>query len=326
MIITFEGTDKSNNAAKKVVAAVGSMLSLSNNKKVCIIELTNDAVGVEELLRGKKLLNTDIFKKRGVSDKGIDALIRKASTMKLNKTHFYTAVSALMQSENRLDIVRPSSKKSFYEDLFADENIEPAKRVIQDADKFYDFVLVLMPNNAKIINEFIRLGEVNVSCIRQAGKEEPFLTDKKNTLLVTNYDPESSYDLKRISREYKDDVAKIKCKFNTFLYNTQFRDSCHEFTLLSWMLKNYNVSVTDINYDFISGLQKFVDYISDTEAEETPEPTLKKRVKTPKIRDKKKRSIGDLEDVSEEELAMIDAANEVKNMEAETEKSTETEE
>ena len=302
MVITFVGTDKGSNSSKKVVAAIGSMLSLSNNKRVCIIQITNDQTGVDSLFMGKAFKQSELnkLKKRGVNDKGLDALIRKASSMKLDKDHYHTACNAMLVSDNRLDVLAPSEQKSFIDNIYADNNVDTIKRIIEDAGQFYHFVLVLLPKDERVIQSFITTGDVNVCCLRQSEHEEPYVTDKRNIFVTTNFDPESAYDLKRISKEYHNDDPKAK--HFAFLYNTQFRDACHELSLLKWMHKNYNVTTSDINYDFISALQNLTDIVSDTEAEEISEPMPKKRQKAPKLEKPKKRKLSDLENPAPEEM------------------------
>lgn len=288
MIITFVGTNKGNNSAKKVAAAVGAMLSLSNNKKVCIIQISNDATGIEDFYNGKTISQASIgMKQFGFDDHGIDGIIRKADNMKLTKEHFHTACNCMLKSDNRLDILGNSKQKTFLDNIFIDGKTDSVRRVIQSADKLYNFVLVILPNREDIVEAFINEGDVNVCCVRQSEREEPFLTDKKNVMVITNFDPESVYTVKNITKEYKSEGVRLK----TFpmIYNTQFRDAYHGQVLLKWILKNCHVNTTDINYDFITALQGLTDYISDTEAEETEEPVPKKRRKNRPTKKKEKR-------------------------------------
>lgn len=281
MIITFSGTNKGNNSSKKVAAAIGAMLSLSNNKKVCIIQISNDSVGIEDLYNGKVLNQSTVgMKELGIDEHGIDSMIRKSDTMKLLSEHYYTACNCMLKSDNRLDVLGGSKQKTFLEDVTSSEKTSSIKRIIEAADKFYNFVLVVMPNQEHIVEAFINVGETHVCCVRQSEKEEAFFTDKRNVLVVSNFDPESVYTLKYITKEYKSEGAKFKAF--PMHYNTQYRDAYHGQSLLKWLYKNCNITTTDINYDFITALQKLTDYISDTEAEEIPEPS------SPRKREKKK--------------------------------------
>ena len=263
MIISFIGTNKGNNHCKRAAATLGGLLSLSNNKKVCVIQICNSEMGIEHLMMGKTYERNAINALNiGVDETGIDGMIRKASSAKLSKDDYVAACKAMLNSENRLDILGVSRTKNFMELIPTENRTELIKTIIHDAEKFYKYVIVVLPNDPDVAGRFITESDINVCCVRQADHEEPYLNDKKNVFLVPDFDPESKYTLKEIRKAYHDDDPKAK--IFAMPYNIQFRDACYSRELLRWMYKNYNADINDFNFTFIDKMQKFADFVSDT--------------------------------------------------------------
>ena len=55
MIITFVGTTKGNNSAKKAATMAAGLLSLSNNKSVCLMQINYDIVDCASYMVGKEM-------------------------------------------------------------------------------------------------------------------------------------------------------------------------------------------------------------------------------------------------------------------------------
>lgn len=310
MIITMNGTDKGGNHVKWAAAMIGSMLSLSNNKKVCIIQLSHNVVGLETTMVGKidKGNETGVDTNRlMISDNGIDNLMRKAATMKLTMDHFQNSCRCMLKTENRLDVLGISKANNFIDSLKAEGKIDDIKRIIRSADEFYNFVIVVLPSNEWISSQFIPMADHNICCVRQADAEEIYIgytkekkSDKdptvyiQNSILVTNFDEESMYNLNVVQKIYRKNIdkeelgSKIKFKVYAMPYNIRFNDACYSNDLLRWIYKNYNASISDINYNLIHSMQKFVNEITGTEEEEAFVPTLKKRQKFKKEPKEKK--------------------------------------
>lgn len=279
MIISFIGTNKGNNHCKRAAATLGSLLSLNNNKKVCIIQIFNSDTGIEHLLMGKTYERNQINALNiGVDETGIDGMIRKASSARLSKDDYLASCRAMLNSENRLDVLGVSRTKNFMELIPAENRTELIKAIIHDAEKYYKYVIVVLPNDEDIAGRFITESDINICCVRQADHEEPFLNDKKNVFLVSNFDPESKYTLKEIKKEYHDDDPKAKVF--AMPYNIHFQDACFGKELLRWIYKNYNAGVNDFNYLFMEKMQLFTDYISDgVKDDDEDEIIAEKRVK-----------------------------------------------
>lgn len=311
MIITMNGTNKGGNNVKWAAAMMGSLLSLSNNKKVCIIQLSHNVVGIETTMVGKidKENETGASANRlMVSDDGIDNLMRKAATMKLTSDHFQTSCRCMLKTENRLDVLGISKAGNFIDSLKAEGKIDDIKRIIRSANEFYNFVIVVLPSNEFISSQFIPMADHNICCVRQADVEEIYLgyrkdksSDKEkdshehvqNSILVTSFDEESMYNLNAIQKMYRKSIdkeengSKVKFKVYAMPYNIGFSDACYSNDMLRWIYKNYNAGVSDINYTLINTMQNFVNDITDTYETKQFEPTLKKKQKKEKPKKEK---------------------------------------
>lgn len=291
MLITFVGTEKGNNGAKKAATLAAALLSLSNNKKVCLMQLDYDTKDMVSLLVGK-------MKNEGVSEKldtlgtseimsGIDALISKANTASvLTADSLYAGVEAMVTTENRFDVLSASRKENFDAEIASNSKFAAFKRAISfmtssEADSEvimpYDYVIMFVPYDCPRLGEIIAMSDLNVCCVRQDLREEPMLNEKNNVFLITHYDANSVYDSKFIKKAYSKDTTKAP--FYVMPHNVGFKDACIAMELRRWIVKNYNVSEEDDNYDFINKMQKFVNRISNSEAVDEAEPSAKKRKK-----------------------------------------------
>lgn len=301
MIITFVGTTKGNNSAKKAATMAAGLLSLSNNKSVCLMQINYDIVDCASYMVGKEMKDSasgslDAFNTASIL-KGIDALISKANSMPvLSADDIYTATENMLNTENRLDVLMASKKENFDSEIRSQARLDSIARVIKsmttstddeiDKISLYDHVVIYVPNSCPRIGDIITLSDMNVCCIRQGEREEPLLNEKDNTFLVTHFDERSIYNAKYIKKAYSKDDPKARVF--VMPHNVYFKDACIAQDLRTWLVKNYNPSMDEENYGFVHAMQNFVDYITDSSAVDEPEPTVKKKKKPEKKKKEKK--------------------------------------
>lgn len=301
MIITFVGTEKGNNSAKKAAAMTAGLLSLANNKSVCLMQINYDNIDCVSYMIGKEMKESasgslDAFNTTEIL-KGLDALTNKTNSMPvLSADDVYAATENLLKTENRLDVLGASKKENFDSEIRSQAKFDSVARVIKsltassddDTDKisFYDHVVIYIPNNCPRIGDLITMSDMNICCIRQGEREEPLLNEKNNTFLITHFDERSIYNIKYIKKAYSKDDPKAKVF--VMPHNVYFKDACIAQDLRRWLVKNYNPSIDEENYDFVHAMQNFVDYITDSSAVYEPEPTVKKKKKPEKKKKEKK--------------------------------------
>lgn len=317
MLITFVGTDKGNNSAKKAAALTAGLLSLSNGNRVCLLQLGYDTKDMVSLLIGKEKTESavSVLDTFGTTEimKGLDALMSKANTESiLSADTLYSAADAMITTENRFDVMLGSKKESFDTELKSNMKFASLKKVLTsmtasendvEAEIPYDFVVLYIPNNCPRLGELVALSDINVCCVRQGEREEPLLNDTKNVFLITHYETESVYDVKYIKKAYAKDCSKAQVF--PMLHNVSFKDACMGMNLRKWLVKNYAITEDDDNYEFVSKMQKFVNYISDTEQVYEPDPTPLKRQKKKKektVKQRKEKKAAPVEQVQVEDI------------------------
>lgn len=292
MLITFVGTDQGNNSAKKAAVLSAALLSLANNKKVCLLELGYTANDMVSLLIGKEKKESAVsaLDEFGTSEimKGIDALMSRANVdSSVPIDALYAAADAMITTENRFDVMMSTRKENFDAEIRSNSKFNAFLKVLNSMTKSreddaesnvaYDYVILYIPNSCPRLGEIVALSDVNVCCLHQGEYEEPMLNEANNVLLVTHYDNESIYDLKHIKKAYTKDCPKAPVF--AMLHNIGFKDACTALDLRKWLVKNYSLREEDDNYEFIHKMQRFVDYISDSEAAPDPEPTVNRKKK-----------------------------------------------
>lgn len=202
-----------------------------------------------------------------VSDNGIEGLSKIANSGKIvpetiqNYTH--------VVYKNRLEVLygyRHTQEISAKEEYL--KTVEFYKDIIQNANKYYDMVLVDLDKNISnnIKNQILKLSDVIVYNIEQKMKmindflkmREELDSQIKNKLIlnVGKFDRNSKYTIKNISR-----YTAIKRDLTAVPYNTLFFEAASEEEVADLFLKIINVSETDKNAKFIKQVKETVEKI-----------------------------------------------------------------
>ncbi len=202
-----------------------------------------------------------------VNDNGIEGLSKIANSGKItpeiipNYTHLIY--------RNRLEVLygyKPLKERSTKEEYL--KSVEFYKDIIQNANKYYDMVLVDLDKNLRndIVKQILRLSDVTVYNIEQKmdmineylkAKEEMDSQDKSKTVLnIGRFDENSKYTIKNISR-----YTGIKRDLTIIPYNTLFFEAASEEEVADLFLKIINVSETDRNAKFIKQVKETVEKI-----------------------------------------------------------------
>lgn len=202
-------------AATSNTAALASMFALTYSAKNLITHTQLTYSSLESLF-GKKL------EEEGFEDMGMAALERlaKSSLLKTDAVMDYTEAVY----SGRLDILGGTSRtqkkqqlieilleyvKEAYDLVWIDAHSGLRNELTVKLLKTADVVLVNLPQNRFILDHFFK------------GDDYPeFLKDKDVLVLISSYDPDSSFSIKKIKRRYKTNVPVLP--INVFLIYSVF--------------------------------------------------------------------------------------------------------
>ena len=142
------------------------------------------------------------------------------------------------------------------------------KQIIQNANKFYDIVIVDLDKGLddSMIKEILNISDVIVYNIEQRMnmieqfknlKEKQDIQKKNNIVLnIGRFDADSKYTIKNISR-----YLGIKRDITQVPYNTLFLEATSEEKVADLFLKIRNVSEQDKNWVFVKQVKETVEKI-----------------------------------------------------------------
>ena len=347
MIIGFEGTTQKRNHRAAALCAIAASSALDYRQKALILSLndkTTHELRCEDLLVGKKIQASSVAALANTfSDTGIDALLSRVESERLTKDHFDTCCLQTINKNATLDVAAATSKLSLEEELLS--KIDDIKALLDAAKNEYDCIYVLLPhNNEKLVKKLLPQMDKVVICVGQGPKEDYVAPSKKaGVVLITDYDNDSQYSTRYLSKQYPFPVYALK-------HNALFRDSCINLEMLNFILTNEKDEPYDDNYDFISTLksvtnqlvgnveplkQKEVEYIrlKEKEAKALELKTLNqdsvKEVETKQkgfLFFKKKRTVLTVDETNNEVITPVEPITETEDMLNELEKTVITHE
>lgn len=255
MIVMVQGTHRSQNCSAHTFAMCGAMSALKLNKKTLMLQLTPaGSTDAEQLLIGKALNETTInttsqIEVYRIDDRGIDALMRRATSSKLGKEHFSSSCRALMEkSENLLDIAAVTGKEDFEATLDAKE----ISIILKYAAEVYDNIFVLLDgrDSAKM-KEILQMADSYITCISQSPQKETWniKEDAREIKVITKYDSFSTFTTNYLKKLYK------TTSLFPLPYNTAYRDAYIRGFLLDYILGNINDKPEDDNYGFMHAVE-----------------------------------------------------------------------
>lgn len=270
-IITFWSDEKKQTGQTMSAMAVATNMAIEHNYKILLIstqynddtlELSFGNIDKNKALVSK-LVNTPV----GIVDSGIEGLARIASSDKItpeiisNYTHIIfknrlEVIYGLKQVPNRETKEEYKRLKETYIDI------------IQNANRYYDLVLVDLNKGMydDMTKQILKVSDVIVYNIEQKINminhfqeiRKEINTSKDNNLIlnIANFDEDSKYTIKNISR-----YLGIKKDITLIPYNTLYFESAFEKKVADLFLKMRKVSENDKNGLFIKEVKETVEKI-----------------------------------------------------------------
>ncbi len=202
-----------------------------------------------------------------VSDNGIEGLSKIANSGKITPEIIQNYTHVVYR--NRLEILygyRYMQERSTKEEYL--KTIEFYKDIIQNANRYYDMVLVDLDKKLgnDIRKQILKISDVTVYNIEQKMNmineflkiREELDSQIKNKLVlnVGRFDENSKYTIKNISR-----YTGIRRDLTVIPYNTLFFEAASEEEVADLFLKIINVSDADKNSKFIKQVKETVEKI-----------------------------------------------------------------
>lgn len=215
--------------------------------------------------KNKELVNKLVNNPRITLDNGIEGLSRVVNSGKISPeiVKDYTHIVY----KNRLEILYGYK---YHKDRQSEEEYQKIKEtykdIIQNANKYYDIVLVDLDNYPKdeMVNQILKISDVIVfnieqklNMINEFANIKNEMNDKKNIMLnIGRFDDYSKYTIKNISR-----YLGIKRDITVIPYNTLYFEAASEENVADFFLKIRKISDTDRNSMFMKQVKEAVEKI-----------------------------------------------------------------
>lgn len=267
MVITVRGTDHNENKAAHMTAVLAATGAAAKSRKTLVMQVCRKA-NIEDLLIGKRNAEVDIHDIGFIyEDTGMDALMIRIGSIRVQKEHFDACCTSVMEDENMLDIAGPS-KRDDIERMLIDEE-DKFSVLLEQAKDVYDDIYIYAPGSNEALMEMLnKHSDLSIVCVRQGSKESVKGIHSNSIFLITNYDRDSIYSIRSLKKEYKIE------KMYGMPYNCEFKDAYNDGNILGYLAKNEKISEADVNYLLINSIHNVLNlYLEDKEEEkELPLP------------------------------------------------------
>jgi hypothetical protein len=258
-LISFWGTVHGQAGTTSNLVSVASMVSLEYNLRTMI----------SQTQWSRSTLETSFLKREfkggmlSFSDTGLDALERLAKSNRLSPEIIPDYTTSLLKE--RLDLLMGSEKPN--KSMF--ENMNSVLSTILDASKQqYDLCMVDVhsgtQNNTthQVLKEsdliVVNLNQ-NIHVLNRFFNKEDWLDvldEKPYIIVLSQYDPQSHYNVKNIRRRFN-----CKKPIFTVPYNTDFRDACNDQNAIEFFLRARNFSKNHESSYYVEEVRKLTSEI-----------------------------------------------------------------
>lgn len=257
MIVAVNGYNGKKNKATMTTACLAGMSVMTINAKTLVIQLLDaDISSVEQMLNGRATIAEKNTRQITFSEEGIDALLRAVDSNKIIRDDFKQFCTPMMQTENLLDVTAISKNKRFTETFMT--KIENLKNVLESAQDIYDNIFLLVsPREEGAVKAVNEMADHSIYCLTQGHLEKGNIYGKNISFVITDFEPESMFSLKSAKKSFctrKERIFKINRNIGCI-------DASHNGTLLSYIKKNREVDVEDINFVWHDDLRRILDYV-----------------------------------------------------------------
>ena len=253
MLITVQGPDRRKIG---IIGILASITALNKSRSTLMIQLSNKTnYCIEQKMIGKIMNSRNIYGNDFSSkmEKGIDKLLRESATDICDDKLFTECCeSLLVKKNNMLDIACVSQKATFEDEAIS--NFESIKTLLDNAQKVYEYVYVLLPNNDELINKVMEIANFNIYCVpqNQGSNKALYTIKKKDFLVVTDFESGSMFNMNYIKKMYNIFTAY------TVPHDIKYKDAFMTDNAYEFIRKNIDNAKNDDHYSFSSSLNALV--------------------------------------------------------------------
>lgn len=256
-IITFWSDANKQTGQTLSIAAIAANMAIQHNYKILLISTQYDDNTLEQCFgmqdKNRTILNGLVNNKNVTLDSGIEGLSRIANSGKIDPEIIQNYTHVVYR--NRLEVLYGLKKLPNRETKEEYIKIkESYKDIIQNANKYYDIILVDLYKGIydDVAKQILKVSDVIVYNIKQKINMIDQYTNIKDTintkyrnnivLNVGSFDENSKYTIKNISRYLgiKKDIVFIP-------YNTLYFEAADEAGVADFFLKIRKISDSDKN-------------------------------------------------------------------------------
>lgn len=252
MLVACYSSQSGQIATTSNAIALALILSLEHERKVLITHTHFSNFDMENALFEKEDEDREL---RLLDDTGFDGLIRNLEKRIDTKKELNQYTKPIIK--NKLDFLEGTNNAN--KDLFNSDFNNKIFEILSTIHNLYDDVIIdVGGNNESVSKAVLDRCDLVVINLNQNTNGLGYFFEKvypnikeKCYILITLYDKESKFNLKKIKRMYKVDknIAKIS-------YNRAFADAFNQGNITQFILRNIDARKEDFNYKFIQDLKE----------------------------------------------------------------------
>ncbi len=262
-IITFCGNDRKETGQTIAVASIATYMAIEHNYKILIVSTGFDDLTLENCFwEYNKIRNASTIKQNvaGVGlDSGIEGLLKVLAGNRTSNEIVKNYSRIVLK--DRLDVLLSPATKNYQEYVKVTQNYN---QILTIANRYYDIIFVdlsknMPKQNAETILQASDIVFVNLSQRLKNLNDFILLRDanefyqRKNVMLsIGNYDEDSKYNKKNITRYLKEKKELLVVPYNTLLF-----EASSEGNIIDFFSKVRNLSdSSDKNARFIKEMKQ----------------------------------------------------------------------
>lgn len=255
MIIAFWSNIRGKSCVTSNLAGVSISIAISYSKKAVIFENHSNINNLENIFINHK-------RKLYIKEEadycyhiGIDSIIKRIQSNFCDENMILDAAIRII--ENSIYYLPQSTKGNI--EVFKSDLYNAIENIIEISSKNFDITYIDTESDNNISTKFIleKADLIVVNFAQDLNILEHFFKNYKNLVsksifLIGNYNKNSKYNISNISRKFninKNNIVGIP-------YNFKYKEALADGKAVEFIIRNYNCTSYDLNYEFICAIKK----------------------------------------------------------------------
>lgn len=262
-IITFCSNDRKETGQTIAVASIATYMAIEHNYKILVVSTSFDDLTLENCFwEYNKIRNSSTIKENTASvglESGVEGLLKVLSSNRTSNEIVKNYSRIVLR--DRLDVLLSPATRNYQEYVAITQNYN---QILSIANRYYDLVFVdlsktipkqyaesiLQASDIVFVNLSQRLKNLNDFILLRDANE--FYQRRNVMLSIGNYDEDSKYNKKNITRYLKEKKELLVVPYNTLLF-----EACSEGNIIDFFLKVRNLSdSSDKNSRFVKEMKE----------------------------------------------------------------------